>query len=243
MAVGMTLLTAPLLPLCKGRLPASEQSTLARTNWTFIKKPLFWVFCVSTLFQGLGFFFPALYLPSFATRLGLSSTQGALILAIMAIFQVLGGFGFGYLSDKNVSVSTLAITSSIVATVAIFALWGTAKSLPLLIVFSVVYGFFAYGYGSMRVAMTRAVSDDPSSVVASYAALVFLQGVGNILAGPISSGLISQRISLGTYGIGMYEILVIFAGLCLACSAFVIGLWHLMPRKIRTTDIFQATSV
>ena len=77
----------------------------------------------------------------------------------------------------------------------------------------------------------RAVSDDPSVVVATYAILVFLQEVGNILTGPIISGLISQNTSLGTYGIEKYETLVIFQD-CMFLSALVIGLWYLMPRKM-----------
>jgi MFS family permease len=241
-AVAMVILTAPLLPLFKGRLPAAEQSAMAKTNWSFIKKPLFWIYCISTMLQGLGFFFPALYLPSFATALGLSSTRGALILAIMAMFQVLGQFAFGYMSDKNMSVSTLATGCSIMATIATFTLWGTAKSLSVLIIFSILYGFFGYGYTTMRVAMGRAVSDDPSAVVASYAILVFLQGVGNILAGPISSGLMSQKINLTTYGVGRYESLVIFTGLCMFLSALVIGLWYLIPRKLRMAELGRAVS-
>jgi MFS family permease len=215
---------------------------MAKTNWSFIKKPLFWIYCISTMLQGLGFFFPALYLPSFATALGLSSTRGALILAIMAMFQVLGQFAFGYMSDKNMSVSTLATGCSIMATIATFTLWGTAKSLSVLIIFSILYGFFGYGYTTMRVAMGRAVSDDPSAVVASYAILVFLQGVGNILAGPISSGLMSQKINLSTYGVGRYESLVIFTGLCMFLSALVIGLWYLIPRKLRMAELGRAVS-
>jgi MFS family permease len=152
-AVAMAILTGPLIPLLKGRLPAAEQSVMARTNWSFLKKPLFYIYGLSTLFQGLGFFFPPLYLPSYATSIGLSSTQGALILAIMSMAQVLGQFVFGYLSDKKMSVGTLCTICSIMATIASFALWGTAKSIGLLVAFSIVYGFFGFGFSTMRVAM------------------------------------------------------------------------------------------
>jgi len=108
-AIAMVVLTGPLLPALKGRLPPPEQNTMAKINWTFLKKPLFWVFGLSTLAQGLGFFLPALYLPTYATAIGLNSTQGALILAVMSISQLLGQFGFGFMSDKHVSVGKLAI--------------------------------------------------------------------------------------------------------------------------------------
>ncbi|KAH6664507.1 MFS transporter, MCP family, solute carrier family 16, member 10, variant [Halenospora varia] len=232
-AVGMVILTAPLIPSLKGRLPPSEHGAMARTDWSFLKKPLFYIYGIATLIQGLGFFFPPLYLPSYATNIGLSSTQGALILAVMSIAQVLGQFAFGYISDKNLSVSVLAILCLLMATIATFAFWGTAKSLALLLVFSVVYGFFGYGLAVMRVAMGKAVSDDPSAVVATYSILVFLQGIGNVLVGPLSNGLLSSNISIGVYGIAKYKELVIFTGSCMSLSAVIIALWYAAPKKIR----------
>lgn len=225
-AVAMVVLTGPLLPALKGRLPPAEQSAIARTNWSFLKKPLFWVYCGSTLTQGLGFFFPSVYLPSYATAIGLKPSKGALILATMSIAQVLGQFAFGYMSDKQISVSTLATICSLISTVATFTVWGVAKSLGPLLVFSVLYGFFGYGFGTMRVAMGRAVSDDPSAAVATYALLVFTQGIGNILVGPISAGLLSQKIWVDDCGVSRYKDLVIFTGTCMFASALTIGGYH-----------------
>ncbi|KAL3424060.1 MFS monocarboxylate [Phlyctema vagabunda] len=236
-AVGLVLLTAPLLPFLVGRLPPAERSAVAKTNWSFISKPLFWVYCTSTLVQGLGFFFPPIYLPSYATEIGLRSSQGALLLCIMAIAQTLGQFAFGYLSDKQVSVSILCIICSVMATVASLVLWGLSKSLSLLLVFSMIYGFFGFGFGTMRVAMGRAVSTDPSATVATYSILVFLQGVGNILAGPISVGLLSQTVAMQSYGVLRYRSLVIFTGACMFGSALVIGLWHARPTKLRVLKL------
>jgi predicted MFS family arabinose efflux permease len=231
-AVAMALLTGPLIPLFKGRLPPAEQSAMARTNWSFIGKPLFWIFGISTLVQGLGFFFPALYLPSYATAIGLGSEQGALLLAIMAIFQVMGQFAFGYLSDKKLPVSILAVSCSLMATVATLALWGTARSRALLIIFTMIFGFFGYSFGAMRMAMGKTVSDDPSAAVATYAILVFLQGVGNVLVGPISNAMFSKGVRLDEYGILKYKSLVIFTGSCMFASAIVIVLWYLRPRSL-----------
>ncbi|TVY45278.1 Fujikurins efflux protein [Lachnellula subtilissima] len=235
-AIAMAVLTAPLIPFLKGRLPPADQSTRTKTNWGFVKKPLFWIYGASTLIQNFGFFFPALYLPLYATAIGLSATKGALILAVMAGAQVLGQFSFGYLSDKRVSVNTLAITSSVISTFTTFVLWGMAKSLAMLVAFAIMYGFFGYGFSTMRVAMARKVSDDPSAVVAIFSILVFLQGIGNILAGPISTALLSQRTRLGAYGILKYQFLVVFTGICMAISALTIVSWYLRPRKTKLLD-------
>ncbi|RDW63521.1 MFS general substrate transporter-44 [Coleophoma cylindrospora] len=236
-AVAMAVLTGPLIPVLKGRLPPSEQSIIAKTNWSFLRMPLFYIYGTATLAQGLGFFFPSVYLPSYAAAIGLNSTEGALALATMSIASVLGQFLFGYMSDKKVSVSTLAIISTIVGTVAAVWLWGTAKSLGLLLAFSIIYGLFGYGFGTMRVAMGRAVSDDPSAAVATYSILAFLQGVGNISVGPISSGLLTQTIELEKYAIMKYESLVIFTGACMTLSALIIGAWGIRLKLLQIRSV------
>ncbi|KAH6712061.1 major facilitator superfamily domain-containing protein [Leptodontidium sp. MPI-SDFR-AT-0119] len=232
-AVAMALLTGPLMPLLKGRLPPSEQGAIARVNWSFLKKPLFYIYAVSTLVQGLGFFFPAIYLPTYATALGLSATEGALILAIMSISQTLGQFAVGFMTDKKFPVTGLVMGCSVMATIAVLAIWGLAKSLHLLILFSIVYGVFASAFSPLRVGMGKAVSDDPSAVVAMYAILVFCQGIGNVLVGPISSALLSQRSTLDAYAISRFRNVVIFTGGSMFLSGIVVIPWMLWPRQKR----------
>lgn len=225
-AVAMVVLTGPLIPLFRGRLPPSEQSSLARTDWSFLAKPIFWVYGASILVQGLGFFFPIVFLPSYASAIGLSSFNGALLVALMSISQVAGQFVFGYLSDKHMSVNVLAIMACSIAALAALAAWGLGKSMAALIAFAIIYGFFAFGYGTLRVAMGRAVSDDPSTVFATYAVFVFLQGVGNILVGPISGGLMASRdVIREDYAAGQYEGIVILTGASSFLAGILVVVW------------------
>lgn len=224
-AVAMTVFTAPLIPLFKGRLPAAESSALARTNWDFLKRPLFWIYASSVLIQGLGFFLPAVFLPSYAAAVDLPSIRGALLLALMCIAQVLGQFTFGYLSDKSFSVDSLLMACCAAAAIAAFIFWGLAKSMAFLVIFSILYGFFGYGFGTMRVAMGRAVSDDQSTVVALFALFVFLQGVGNILVTPLSAALISGATVQERFGVGEYKGIVILTGASSVLAALVISPW------------------
>ncbi|KAJ5154974.1 MFS monocarboxylate [Penicillium coprophilum] len=146
-AIAMFILTGPLIPFLKGRLPVSRYTatTAARSDWSFLRTPLFWVYSCSNIVQGLGYFFPTLYLPSYARSMGMSSTIGALLLALMSVSQVAGQFTFGVLSDRKVSVNVLIAISTVVSAVASFALWGLAHSLAPLIVFALIYGFFGAG--------------------------------------------------------------------------------------------------
>jgi len=222
----MTILTAPLLPLFKGRVPTASQSSLGRTDWTFLTKPTFWVYACAVLVQGLGFFFPVVFLPSYASSLGLSPFNGAILLALLSIAQVLGQFVLGFLSDKNFSASTLATACCAATTIVSFTAWGLAKSMPPLAVFALIYGFFGFGFGTLRVAMGRAVSSEPSTVFVTYSIFVCIQGVGNVLVGPLSAALMTSATALERFGAGKYDRVVVFTGMTSTLAGMIIGAWQ-----------------
>ncbi|KAH7490897.1 hypothetical protein BFJ63_vAg13751 [Fusarium oxysporum f. sp. narcissi] len=234
-AIAMIILTGPLLPLLKDRLPPSENAGVIRTDWSFLKKPLFWVYSCSVVIQGVGFFFPTIFLPSYAHTIGLSSFDGALLLAIMAIAQLVGQGVFGYLSDRHFPVSLLSSIACFSAGIAALTLWGFGKSKALLILFAVVHGFCGFGFGTLRVAMGRAVSNDSSTVLATYAIFVFLQGVGNILVGPISTALMTSTVVRGDYAARQYAGVVLLTGLSSIIAGLTIVLWHCI-------ELFRPTS-
>jgi len=154
-----------------------------------------------------------------ATAVGLSVSQGALLLTVMSISQVAGQFTFGYLSDKKVSLNALMSLSLFVAATATFSSWGAARSLPPLIIFALLYGFFGAGYTAMWARMVTAIDDEPSASQAMFSLFCFGKGVGNVLAGPISAGLLRMSSNDTGYGHGMYRAVVVFTGVCLLLSA------------------------
>jgi MFS family permease len=233
-AIGLAVLTGPMIPLLKGRLPPSEQNTAGRTDWSCLNKPLFWVYCISNVIQGLGYFFPPLYLPSFATSIGLSSTQGGLLLALLSVSQVLGQLSFGYLSDHRLPLNLLVIISTLISALASLALWDLARSLAVLILFSFIYGFFGAGYVAMWARMGSAVSDEPTAALATFSLFCFGKGVGNVVAGPISAGLIQPVTVVESYGVMKYKAVILFTGACMLCSAFSVAAWYVTPKRLRT---------
>ena len=211
-AVAMLVLSGPLLPFIKGRLPPAERSVLARTNWSFLSRPLFWVYASATLVQGFGFFIPPVFLPSFATATGFSPLQGAVLLRIMSVAKVIGQFAVGYLSDGKVPVGLLTSSCCFGAAFAAYVFWGLGHTVTLLVIFSMVYGFCGFGFGTLRVAMGRAVSDDGSAMVAMYSMFVFLQGVGLASTGPISATLLAGDVHKHKYGSDRFKGLVFATG-------------------------------
>ncbi|KAI4246336.1 MAG: hypothetical protein L6R40_002004 [Gallowayella cf. fulva] len=232
-AVGVTILTGPLIPFMKRRLPPPSQSNSVtrRQDWSFTRSPLFIVYSTANIAQGLGFFFPSLFLPSYATSVGLDSRHGALLLALMSLAQVLGQSIFGLLSDK-VELNNLLLVSTILAAVAAFTSWGIAYSLAPLVVFALLFGFFAYGFCSLRARMGTAISEEPTAALATFSIFVFCQGFGNVLAGPISAVLLTDGVRMDGYGVWRYKGMVLFTGTCMLLSAASVGLWHWRPKRL-----------
>lgn len=219
--VAQVVLLGPILPLLKGRLPASQRTTAQRVDLSFFKDPLFWVLAGSNLSQSLGYYVPSLYLPTFASDLGLSGSIGALFLAAHNLATVFGQLGCGYLVDRLNNIFILVITTGAVASVATFILWGFAQSLAPLMVFSLLYGFFAGAYCVFWPRFGSMVSDDPQTV---YSLMAFGKGIGNIVIGPISESLLEKPFATTRYGRGKFGPLIIFlGGFMLLSSLGVVG--------------------
>lgn len=176
--------------------------------------------------MGLGYFFPSLYLPSYASSLGLNTSKGALLLTLMSVSQVVGQFTFGCLSDRKKSLNGLITLSASVAAIATLSAWGLARSLSPLIFFALLYGFFGAGYTAMWARMVTAVSTEPSAAQAMFGLFNFGKGIGNIAAGPISAGLLKWSSGDAGYGLGTYKAIVLFTGTCLLLSAGSLGTVH-----------------
>lgn len=225
-AVALVVLTGPVLPMMKGRLPVSHSTSTARSGWAFLRKPLFWFFAASVFLQGLGHFFPTLFLPSHANALGYSPAVGALLLALFSLTQVFGQISCGYLSDHKISVEMLAFVFPLMSAISIFTLWGLARSLAPLVVFSLLYGFWGGGYVVVWAKMCSELSDDPTVALIAFGIFAFLKGVGNVITGPISAALIRPQILIWEYAIGKYTWIVFYSGLCMfVCSTSMVALF------------------
>lgn len=225
-AVGIVVSTLPLLPLLKGRLPVAHGGALRALDVSFFKQPLFYFFAFSNLFQGLGYYIPGIYLPTYAASLGLSGTMGALILSLFNLATTFGQLSMGYLSDRTNNALSLVFMSSFMSAVATFLLWGFASSLPMLLAFSVIYGWFAGGFVILWPKFGGILSEDPGAV---YSMMAFGKGIGNILTGPISTPLMRGPVHLG-YGLNRFEPLILYLGSMMLVSSLGIFGW---PVRVR----------
>ncbi|KAF5676483.1 monocarboxylate transporter 2 [Fusarium circinatum] len=231
-AVGLAVLTGPLIPFLDGRLPPSAHVNTPKTNWSFFKSPLFWLYSISNLFQGFGYFFPSLYLPSFATSLDLGARSGPILLAVMSVSQVAGQFVFGYLSDRKLPLDILACSSTLVAAVTTLTIWRLADSFPVLIGFTIMYGFFGAGFTAIWARMSTTITDDATAGPIVFGLLNFGKGVGNVLAGAIGGLLVYKSSALQHSSSAeslipsSYQWVIIFTGCCMFASTSTIFLRH-----------------
>jgi len=124
-------------------------------------------------------------------------------------------------------VHALIILSSLVASISVLALWGLAQSLVQLVFFALVFGGFASGFISLWAVMGKTFGEENAQMI--FSILSFSRGVANIASGPISSSLLRglpEHRPGGhdhghAYGNHKYAWVVLFVGICMACSALL----------------------
>lgn len=119
-----------------------------------------------------------------------------------------------------------AIGSSLVS----FVFWGTATSLPLLIIFAIGYGLFAGGFTSTFIGMTKETLLQTTGADSGMVFGLFCvgRGVGAVTSGPLSEALLSLNarsrfgnggFSPGSLGYGKgYGSLIVFTGVTALCG-------------------------
>ncbi|KAF4461017.1 major facilitator superfamily transporter [Fusarium albosuccineum] len=182
----------------------------------------FLIYQSANIIEGIGYFLPAVYLPTYARSvLSAGHFASALTVILINVASVFGVVIVGTLSDR-LHPTTCILISTAGAVLGTFLLWGLAANLVVLYTFCIVYGFFAGSYISVWPAIMRHVADDFSakenwnSGVSSgksvfepiliWGFLVAGRGIGNIASGPLSEALIKgmpwRGQAAGGYGSG-----------------------------------------
>ena len=220
----LVVLGGPLLYFVKPRIPVSRTSQRRPISFSFMKTPTFWILQVGNIIESLGFFIPNVYLPSYARTIGLSSIAGTVAVSLFNAMSVVSTVIMGSLTDR-IHVTTVILISTLGATLSVFVLWGLTMSLPLLCIFSLIYGLFAGGFTATWPGIIREVrkKDDTAEVGLIFGMLAAGRGVGSVVTGPLSEALLSEKIWLGRaelgYGTG-YGGLIVFTGVTAMLGGF-----------------------
>ncbi|PSN68117.1 MFS general substrate transporter [Corynespora cassiicola Philippines] len=214
-AIILFVSTAPVTLYLKPRLPISASTSGRRISFTFLRDRVFLLLQLGNVLEGLGYFLPSIYLPTFASQLGANSTIAALTLILFNVASVFGNLLMGTIIDRF-HVTAGILFSTVGSTLSVFLIWGFANSLPPLFVFAFMYGFFAGCYSATWPGVMKAVQTSTGRMDGTmvFAALAAGRGIGNVVSGPVSEALVRFGTvgHKGVYGTE-YGPLVLFTGI------------------------------
>lgn len=182
---------------------------------------------IGNILEGLGYFVPGIYLPTYARSIGLSSAAMAATVAVLNGAAVFGRILIGILVDRFHVITVIAICT-VGAVVSVLVFWGLATDISLLLLFSAAYGFFAGSYSSCWTGIIREVKREHNAVNTGviFSFLVAGRGIGSIACGPLSEALLKGHMWQGEavlgYGTG-YGSLIVYTGVTALLGGLTFG--------------------
>ncbi|KAI2469799.1 MFS general substrate transporter [Annulohypoxylon bovei var. microspora] len=203
-AVASALLTLPPIFLMRDRpttnsngdgstSDSSPRPATGRVSFAFARSPTFWVLQSGNVLQSLGYLLPSTYLASYADALGFPSVTGPVFLALISLASVPGSLLIGLLNDTGLAATTVILISSLGSALPVFLLWGLGgRRVAVLVVFTLLYGFFAGGFSSTWSGIMREMQRRDRAVDTGliFALLLGGRGLGFVLSGPVGGALL-----------------------------------------------------
>lgn len=215
-SVLLMLLIVPVIYFVKPRIPTSTNlaSTIRPFDLSFVWTKSFTIYQVCNTIEALGFFLPAVYLPSQARSLGVTGPLASLTVILFNLASIAGCVVMGMLVDRY-HATTCMLVSSIGTVLSVFLIWGFSISIAPLYLFCIAYGLFAGCYTSTWTAITRETQkhNERADISMIFGILETGRGVGNIASGFLSEALIAHSMPTGPYAFGStYGNIIIFTG-------------------------------
>ncbi|KAG5513079.1 hypothetical protein PMAC_003424, partial [Pneumocystis sp. 'macacae'] len=152
-------------------------------NFSSLGEYTFVVFNISVFFIFIGIYFPYFYIPVYGKSIG-SSSFSAYFISILNSASVFGRIIPSFIADQKGPLNMFIVSS--VSLVALTYLWIGIRTMVGLVIFSVLYGFFA-----------GAVMSLPTAVIAKLSSNLSYLGTQMAVSGRHPDSL-QQRVFLGT---------------------------------------------
>ncbi|KAI8333743.1 major facilitator superfamily domain-containing protein [Blakeslea trispora] len=135
----------------------SKDHGLGTIEVNVLKSLSFILWCTADIVIELSYYTPLFFLPSYATYLGLSDTQGSCLISVAASCNAIGQILSGYVADRIGHINTIIITC-IFAGLSNFIIWIFAYNFALLVLFSIIFGFFGGAFVTLGPSTTAIVT-------------------------------------------------------------------------------------
>lgn len=200
--------------------PQSPKSTDADLSlpdiWMALKLPTTWAFSFLKLFQSLGTYGLAFWLPSIIQDFGLAAPQTAPLLSVpSAAMSVISGILFSYLVDRAYFPPGYLVVSSLVVSLASFIILTTVELKPVLYAFIIVATLSSAADGSVLTSWMSHTLKGTSQVGFAFAFSNSLAQLGGIIGPQIFRSRYAPRYTVP------YSICLAFIGLALVMVTFI----------------------
>ncbi|KAI9029021.1 major facilitator superfamily domain-containing protein [Phycomyces nitens] len=178
-----------------------------------IKDLNYMLWCGGSVLMLMGYFIPFFYLPSYATHLGLTATNGSALVAVGSAMNSVGRIMAGILADKlgPVNINVIFTTMGGLSTLLI---WRFAYTYGSLMAYAVVFGLFCGSYFALLSPITATILGPEK--FRSGLSLLFIFNIISIF-GPNIASAIEENVNaepLFTYKM--------FSGVCYISGAIVL---------------------
>ncbi|CDS00605.1 related to monocarboxylate transporter 2 (C-terminal part) [Sporisorium scitamineum] len=237
-ALAQLLLNGTALYLVKPRIPnarvtkklPASMKELARLlipgDLRPLLNPIAIIYFVVIMLQAFGWYIVSLYISTYATALGFSSTVSTGLLSAFNASAIIGYLITGPAIDRLSFTLAMAISSGLCAVTA-FLLFGFATSLAIVLVFVLVFGAAGGGFGCFLTPIARDVATVTNSEFAlQFLAWIFVRGTAAVSGPLIGSALyrpsvVTPHPHTGEYGINGFRDLILFVGASMLVAAVV----------------------
>ncbi|ETS65134.1 hypothetical protein PaG_00192 [Moesziomyces aphidis] len=247
-ALAQLVLTGTALWFVNPRLPLETPDVLPITklelakallpgDLSWLTHPLSLIYLGVVALQAFGWYIVSLYIATYATALGFSSTVSTGILAAFNASAIIGYTITGPSIDKLSFTLGMAVSSGLCALAALLLL-GFAATLPILLVFAIVFGAAGGGFGCFLTPIAR----DLAGVTRSDNALqfltwMFIRGVAAVTGPLVGSALyrpsvVTKDPHAGEYGINGFNALIVFTGASMGVASLVALAAHVFRSKV-----------
>ncbi|KAI9228504.1 MAG: major facilitator superfamily domain-containing protein [Piptocephalis tieghemiana] len=163
-------------PKGHGRVPGSKSGFAAVFDFSLLRNPTFSLLAVMGCLCTFGFLGPFYLTPSYASFIGLASTDGATLSTILSAISGLGRIFLGFVADRLGKINSLFLCTFIAGLVCM-VYWPFAHSFPSLIGYVVLYGLFGGGFTGLLPPVV-AIFVRPERLAKAMGVLFCLQALG-----------------------------------------------------------------
>ncbi|KAF9133805.1 hypothetical protein BGW39_008848 [Mortierella sp. 14UC] len=163
---------------------------------------------------------------AYATQHGVDTTTAALTVGVMSGSSAVGRILMGFLSDRIGCINALCL-STFLAALSILTIWIAAKTIAVMFVFSVAFGFCIGAYMSLAMSVVGVICGVDR--LAAVAGVLFAgMAIGDIIGAPIAGTF------LDTIGYKEdYTALILWTGVVMMVGCLIqFGVRFLSDRRI-----------